>query len=54
MSGKKNALTALGFLGLTVGTFTYTIFSMSSTDEIAEVEKEAKGKVNLHRYMHGE
>ncbi len=50
MSAMKNSLTALGFLGITVGAFTYTIFSMSSTDEIAEVEREARGKVNIHRY----
>ncbi len=49
MSAKKNALTALGLLGVTVGAFTYTIFSMSSTDEFSEIEKEAKGKVNVHR-----
>ncbi len=50
MSAKKNAITALGLFGITAGAFTYTIFSMSSTDEINEIEKEAKGKVNLHRY----
>ncbi len=50
MSGKKSAITALGLCGFAIGAFSYTIFSMSATDELDEVEREAKGKVNLHRY----